>query len=278
MAGLKDMLKRVLGGRNPEEALAEFKEKLHQSINEFKSNPDSRQKLQRQLQSMVMPVKYFNSTVVRPQLENKEGLKELAKQMGINRVELKRVFKVSLELEEKMAQYFGDELDVEQMAVTLRKVVNVLDEQVVTDLIDAMDYNIDFGKIERAQLDYQEAIQKAYNVDGLNRDLNGILGSLFGNMRNAFSQSSQAVPKGKASDQHPEVRMMEPEYQNAYDHYREEGYSHGESMAFVKEKQDLAALPQAFLEAYRVLRQEGRSHDEAISYARSLADKSHQGD
>jgi len=278
VAGLKDMIRRFLGGRNPEEALAEFKEKLHQSINEFKSNPDSRQKLQRQLQSMVMPVRYFNSTVVRPQLENKEGLKELAKQMGINKVELKRVFKVSLELEEKMAQYFGDELDVEQMAVTLRKVVNVLDEQVVTDLIEAMDYNIDFGKIERAQLDYQEAIQKAYNVDGLNRDLNGILGSLFGNLRNVINPSSQAAPKGKASDQHAEVRMMEPEYQNAYDHFREEGYSHAESMAFVQEKQDLAALPQAFLEAYRVLRQEGRSHDEAISYARSLADKSHQGE
>lgn len=278
MAGLKDMIRRFLGGRNPEEALAEFKEKLHHSINEFKTNPDSRQKLQRQLQSMVMPVRYFNSAVVRPQLENKEGLKELAKQMGINKVELKRVFKVSLELEEKMTQYFGDELDVEQMAVTLRKVVNVLDEQVVADLIEAMDYNIDFGKIERAQLDYQEAIQKAYNVDGLNRDLNGILGNLFGNLRNVIHPSPQTAPKGKASDQHAEVRMMEPEYQNAYDHFREEGYSHVEAMAFVQEKQDLAALPQAFLEAYRVLRQEGRSHDEAISYARSLADKSHQGE
>lgn len=278
MAGLKDMIRRFLGGRNPEEALTEFKEKLHQSINEFKSNPESRQKLQRQLQSMVMPVKYFNSTVVRPHLENKEQLKELAKQMGINKVELKRVFKVSLELEEKMSQYFGDELDVEQMAVTLRKVVNVLDEQVVTDLIDAMDYNIDFGKIERAQLDYQEAIQKAYNMEGLNRDLNGILGSLFGNMRTVFNPSSQTAPKGKPSDQHAEVRMMEPEYQNAYDHFREEGYSHTEAMTFVKEKQDLDALPQAFWEAYRVLRQEGRSHDEAISYARSLADKSHQSE
>jgi AraC-like DNA-binding protein len=278
VAGLKDMLRRVLGGRNPEEALAEFKEKLHQSINEFKDSPESRQRLQRTLQSIVMPVRYFNGSIVRPHLENKESLKELAQQVGMNKVELKRVFKLSLELEEKLTQYFGDELDVEQLAVTLRKVINVLDEQVLTDLIDAMDYNINFDKIERAQLDYQEAIQKAYNVDGLNRELNGILGSLLGNMRNVFSNKQSPAAKSKPSDQHTEVKMMEPQYQNTYDHYREEGYEHDEAMRFVQEKQDLDALPAAYLDAYRVFRQEGRNHEDAIEYVRSLADKSNQGD
>ncbi|PIQ23533.1 hypothetical protein COW36_13750 [bacterium (Candidatus Blackallbacteria) CG17_big_fil_post_rev_8_21_14_2_50_48_46] len=276
MAGLKDMLRRVLGGRNPEEALAEFKEKLHHSINEFKNNPESRQKLQRNLQSIVMPVRYFNATIVRPHLENKEQLKSLAQQLNMHKIELKRVFKLSLELEEKLGQYFGNELDVEQLAVTLRKVVNVLDEQILSDVIEVVDHNIDFGKIERAQLDYQEAVQKAYNVDGLNRELNGILGSFLGNMRDVFSGQQKATTKPRPSDRQTEVKMLEPQYQNTYDHYREEGYSHDESMAFVKEKQDLDSLPQEYLDAYRVLRQEGRAHDESIDYIRSLTHKSKQ--
>lgn len=277
MAGLKDMLRRALGGRNPEEVLAEFKEKLHQSINEFRNNPESRQKLQRTLQSIVMPVRYFNLSIVRPHLEDREALKRLAQQLGMNKVELKRVFKLSLELEEKLGQYFGNELDIDQLTVTLRKAVNTLDEQILTDIIDAMDHNIDFGKIERAQLDYQEAIQKAYNVDGLNRELNGILSSFLGGMREALARQQGQSVKSKPSDRHTEVKMLEPQYQSAYDHYREEGYSHEEAMTFVNEARDLDALPKEYLDAYRVLRQEGRSHAEAVSYIRSLADKSQPG-
>lgn len=277
MASLKDMLRRALGGRNPEEVLAEFKEKLHQSINTLRNNPESQQKLQRILQSIIMPVRYFNFHVVRPHLENREALKALAHQLGMNKVELKRIFKLSLELEEKLSQYFGNALEVEALTVTLRKIVNALDEQMLTDLIDAMDHNIDFSKIERAQLDYQEAIQKAYNMEGLNREINGILGSFFNSVREALTRQERPPVKAKPSDRHAEVKMLDPHYQNAYDHYREEGYSHEEAMGFIREAQDVQALPQEYLDAYRILRQEGQSHAEAIQYIRNLADKAQSG-
>jgi hypothetical protein len=223
-----------------------------------------------------MPVRYFNLTFVRPHLEDPEALKKLAEQAGIHKIELKRILKLSLELEEKLGQYFGNEVDIEQLAVTLRKVINALDEQMLTDIIDAVDHHIDFNKIERAQIDYQEALQKAYNTEGLNRELNGILGSFFSNMRSVFKEQPSPSTQPRASDRETEVKMLEPQYQNAYDHYREEGYTHEEAMVFVKETQEVHALPQNYLEAYRVLRQEGKTHDETIFYIRNLAEKSQQ--
>lgn len=273
MAGLRDMFRRSFGGRQPEEALMDFKEKLHVQINAFKDDPENQARLQSTMRSIITPLQYFNSLMVRPNMDDNQKMRELAKKYGINKVELKRVFKVALEFEEKVQNYFKNRGEVEQLVITLRKVVNVLDEQILTDIIDAMDYNVDYGKIEKAYLDYQSTLQKAYNSEGLNRDLQGIMGGLISNFKNAFQTSAQA-PKTKASDKHAEVRMMEPELQSLYDHYREEGFEHDESMKMINEKKDLDALPRKFLEAYRTLRQEGHSHTEAIEYVRDLANKS----
>ncbi|MGV3524635.1 MAG: hypothetical protein ACO1RX_10430 [Candidatus Sericytochromatia bacterium] len=272
MAGIRDMIRRALGGRPPEEALIEFKEKLHAQINDFKDNPESRAQLQRMLQSVLRPLQYFNTFVVRPHLADNERLRHLAQQYNVNKVELKRVLKVSLELEEKIQTYFKDREQVEQLVVTLRKVVNVLDEQVITDIINAVDDNVDYSKIERAYLDYQSTLQKAYNADGLNRDLQGIVGGVLNGLKNAFGNAPQRV-RTRPSDQQPEARMLEPELQSLYDRYREEGFEHAEAMRFVTEKRELDSLPPQFLEAYQTLRKEGQAHDEALAYARTLANK-----
>lgn len=275
MAGLRDILRRAFGGRPPEEALAEFKEKLHAQINAFKDNPEGQMQLRNYLQSFVQPLQYFNMLVVRPSLGDNEKLRQMAQKYGVNKVELKRVFKISLELEEKVQHYFQDPASVEQLIVTLRKVVNVLDEQILTDVIEALDYHIDYNRIEKAYLDYQTTLQQAYNAEGLNRDLQGILGGLFGNLKNVFAGAGQP-PRQKPSDKHPEVRMLEPELQNLYDRQRQEGFSHDEAMAMVSEKRDLDALPEGYLEAYRTLRQEGRSHSDALEYVKNLAQRANQ--
>lgn len=267
MANLRDMLRRAFGGRNPEDALIDFKEKLHAQINEFKDNPQSRARLQGYLRSILTPLQYFNAFMVRPNLNDNEKMRELARKYQINKVELKRVFKVALELEEKVQAYFSDGDQIDQLVVTLRKVINVLDEQIVTDIIDAMDYNIDLNKIENAYLDYQSKLQQAYNADGLNRDLQGIMGTVMSSLKNAFTQPS--TPRTKASDKRPEVRMLEPELQKLYDHFREEGYEHSEAMAMIQEKQDVESLSAELMETYRQLRREGKSHGEAMAQLRA---------
>ena len=272
MANLRDMIRRALNGRSPEDALAEFKEKLHAQINDFKDDPASRARLQQYLRSVLTPLQYFNAFVVKPNLNDNDRLREMAKRYNVNKVELKRVLKVALELEEKVQGYFEDNDRVDQLVITLRKVINVLDEQILTDLIDAMDYNIDYGKIEKAYLDYQSTLQKAYNVDGLNRDLQGIMGTVMNNLKNAFTQGTQQT-RSKPSDRQPEVRMLDPQLQNLYNHFREEGYDHNESMDMVNERRDVDGLKNEFLEAYRTLRQEGKSHQDAMHYVQSLQDK-----
>lgn len=272
MAGLRDILKRAFGGVQPEVALAQFKERLHNQINDFKDNPESRAQLQKMLQNILQPLRQFNLFVVQPALNDNERLKSLAKQYNVNKIELKRVFKTSLELEEKINSYFKDREQVDQLVITLRKVVNVLDEDIITELINSIDYNIDYGKIEKAYLDYQHNLQKAYNVDGLNRDLQGLMGNLVSGLKNAFSTPSQRTTV-KPSDREAEARMLEPELQNLYDRYREEGFTPEEAMRVVEEKRDLDALPESFHEAYRALRREGHGHADAIDYARNLASK-----
>lgn len=274
MAGLRDILRRAFGGRQPEAALAEFKEKLHSQINDFKDNPETRQQLKRTLQSILTPLKQFNAFVVIPALGDNEKLRGMAQKYNVNKVELKRMLKTSLELEEKVQRYFQDGDQVDQLVVTLRKVVNVLDEEIITGFIDALDYNIDYGKIEKAYLDYQTNLMKAYNSDGLNRDLQGLMGTVMGNLKNVFSGGQQRVTKTKHSDREVDAKMLEPELQNLYNRYREEGFAHDEAMRVVAEKRDLDGLPAAFLDAYRTLRREGRDHDDAMAYARTLADKS----
>lgn len=275
MGGLRDILNRAFGGRSPEAALADFKERLHAQINEFKENPETRSRLQRMLQSILAPLQQANTFVVRPALADNERLKSMAQRYGVNKVELKRMLKTSLELEDTLRSYFEDSNQVDQLILTLRKVVNVIDEDLVTSFIDAIDYNIDYSKIEKAYLDYQSNLQKAYNADGLNRDLQGLMGTVMQNLKGAFNSSSKP-PKIKASDRQAEARMLEPELQNLYNRYREEGFTHEESMRVVDEKRDLDQLPEAFMEAYRTLRREGRNHAAALEYARNLADKAAQ--
>ncbi|MBF2055214.1 MAG: hypothetical protein IGS03_17325 [Candidatus Sericytochromatia bacterium] len=275
MAGLRDILRRAFGGRPPEEALAAFKEKMHDQINAFKDNPEGQAQLRSYLQSFLQPLQYFNMLVVRPALNDNDKMREMAQKYGVNKVELKRVFKIALELEDKVQRYFQNPESVDQLIITLRKVVNVLDEQILTDVIEALDYNIDYNRIEKAYLDYQTTLQQAYNVEGLNRDLQGILGGLFGNLKNVFATAGQ-TPRHKPSDKHAEVRMLEPELQNLYDRQRQEGFSHEEAMATVTEKRDLDALPKDYLEAYRTLRQEGRPHADALAYVQNLAQRAAQ--
>lgn len=275
MAGLRDILRRALGGRPPEEALAAFKEKMHGQINAFKDNPEGQAQLRSYLQSFLQPLQYFNMLVIRPALNDNDKMREMAQKYGVNKVELKRVFKIALELEEKVQRYFQNPESVDQLIITLRKVVNVLDEQILTDIIEALDYNIDYNRIEKAYLDYQTTLQQAYNAEGLNRDLQGILGDLFGNLKNVFATAGQP-PRQKPSDKHAEVRMLEPELQNLYDRQRQEGFSHEEAMAMVTEKRDLDALPKDYLEAYRTLRQEGRPHADALAYVQNLAQRAAQ--
>lgn len=272
MAGLRDILRRAFGGRAPEEALTDFKERLHAQINDFKDSPESRAQLQRMLQSVLAPLSQFNAFVVRPTLADNDKMRAMAQRYGVNKVELKRVLKTALELEEKLKNYFNDNEEVDQLVITLRKVVNVLDEDIVTGFVDAFDYNIDLGKIEKAYLEYQDKMQKAMNTQGLNRDLNNMIGTVMGNLKNAFN-SNQIRPKGKASDRQADVKMMDPELQNLYNRYRDEGFEHDEAMRVVEEKQDLDQLPHQFKEAYRTLRREGRSHKAALEYAQGLAAK-----
>lgn len=263
MGGLRDVLRRAFDGRSPEEALADFKEKLHAQINEFRENPETHSRLQTILQSILRPLQQFNLFIVRPALNDNDRLKTLAQRYGVNKIELKRVLKTSLELEATLQSYFKDPSQMDQLVVTLRKVVNVIDEDVVTGLIDAIDYNIDYGKIEKAYLDYQSSLQKAYNVDGLNRDLKDLLGNVSNNLKNAFGHS-QKTTKGKASDRQLDAKMLEPELQNLYNRYREEGFTHEESMRVVQEKSDLDGLPAKLMDAYRAERREGRSHGDAF--------------
>lgn len=263
MGGLRDILRRAFGNRSPEVALAEFKEKLHHQINTFKDSPESRAKLQEILHSVLNPLQYFNALVVRPSLEDPERLKALAKRYGVNKVELKRVFKLSLEFEEQVQRYFQDRDQVEQLIISLRKIVNVLDEQLITEIIDAMDYHIDYGKIEKAYLDYQFNLQKAYNIEGLNQELKGIVGSFLGNLKSALTGAA-AQQRIKPSDQQPQAKMLEPELQNIYDRFRQEGFSHDEAMQQVKEKQDFDSLVGESLEIYHRVRREGRSHTDAM--------------
>lgn len=267
MGGMRDMLKRALGGRSPEEALADFKERLHTQLNEMRENPETHQRLKQVLQSILRPLQQFNTFVVRPTLSDSERLKALAKRCGVHKIELKRVLKTSLELEDTLLSYFKDPAQIDQLTISLRKVINVIDEDVVTHLIDAIDYNIDYGKIEKAYLDYQDNLQKAYNVDGLNRDLQGLFGGVLQNLRNAFS-NGQKPAKAKASDRQLDAKMLEPELQNLYNRYREEGFTHEESMRVVQEKQDLDGLPAQLMESYRSQRREGRSHTEAFDAVR----------
>ena len=147
MAGLRDILKRAFGGVQPEIALAQFKERLHNQINDFKDNPESRAQLQKMLQSILQPLRQFNLFIVQPALNDNERLKSMAKQYNVNKIELKRVFKTAIELEEKIHSYFKDRDQVDQLVVTLRKVVNVLDEEIISELINSIDYNIDYGNI-----------------------------------------------------------------------------------------------------------------------------------
>lgn len=277
MAGLRDILRRAFGGRPPEEALAEFKERLHGQINDFKDNPESREQLQRMLQSVVRPLSQFNMFIVRPTLADNDRMKAMAQRYGVNKVELKRVLKTALELEEKLQNYFKDSDEVDQLVITLRKVVNVLDEDIVTGFVEAFDHNVDMGKIEKAALEYQDKMQKALNTQGLNRDLQSMIGTVVGNLKNAFN-SNQIRPKGKASDRQADVRMLDPELQNLYNRYRDEGFEHDEAMRVVEEKKDLDGLPHQFKEAYRTLRREGRSHAAALEYAQGLAAKAQADD
>lgn len=263
MAGLRDMIRRALGGQNPEAALAAFKEKLHAQINDFKDNPHSRARLKQTLNSILRPLQYANSFVIRPSLADNQKMREMAQKYGINKVELKRIFKTSVELEDKLQRYFKDDDQADQLIVTLRKVINVLDEQVLAEMVDALDYHIDYGKIEKAYLDYQTNIQRAYNIEGLNAELKNIMGGLFSNFKDAF-QNNKVVSKTRPSDQEPEARMLEPELQTLYDRFREEGFSHQESMDQVTEKQDLDRLSESERELYRTRRQQGLSHSESI--------------
>lgn len=271
MAHFRDMIRRALNGRSPEEFVVETKERLHTMVNTFKDSPEAQDKARRYLQSVVFPLRYLNTFIIRPNLDDNEKLRALAQQYDVNKVELKRVMKAALELEEGINQYLGEDIHFDQLAITLRKVINVLDEQIITDLIEAMDHHINYGKIEKAYLTYQENLQKAYNAEGLNRDLQGILGQLVNGFKNALTQTGSKV---RPSDRQSEIKMLDPQWQNAYDHYCAEGYTHEEAMAFIQERRDLSELSPSFLEAYRVLRQEGRPHAEALEYARSLAAKS----
>lgn len=275
MGGLRDVLRRAFDGRSPEEALADFKEKLHAQINEFRENPETHSRLQTILQSILRPLQQFNLFIVRPALNDKERLKAMASRYGVNKIELKRVLKTSLELEETLKSYFKDPSQMDQLVVTLRKVVNVIDEDVVTGFIDAIDYNIDYGKIEKAYLDYQSSMQKAYNVDGLNRDLKELLGNVSNNLKNAFGQG-QKPAKGKASDRQLDAKMLEPELQNLYNRYREEGFTHEESMRVVQEKSDLDGLSAKLMDAYRAERREGRNHSEAFERVKALEEPAPQ--
>ncbi len=275
MAGLRDMIRRALGGQNPEAALAAFKEKLHNQINDFKDNPESRERLKQTLSSVLRPLQYANAFVIRPSLADNQKMREMAQKYGINKVELKRIFKTSVELEEKLQRYFKDSDQADQLIVTLRKVINVLDEQVLAEMVDALDYHIDYGKIEKAYLDYQTNIQRAYNIEGLNSELKNIMGGLFSNFKNAF-QNNATVPKTKASDQQPEARMLAPDLQAVYDRFRDEGFNHEEAMEQVHEKQDLDQLSENELDAYRKVRQQGLNHKEAISKLNNESSKTQE--
>lgn len=270
MSSLKDLLKKALGGRTPEVALAEFKEKMHHAINHFHQDPASQTQVKQYLSSILRPLNYFNMFVVRPHMANPDKLKALAHKYRMNKIELKRFFKIALELEERLKRYFGDDLNFDQLVITLRKVINVLDEQLLVDLIDAIDYNIDFGKIEKAYLTYQDSLQKAYNTEGLKHDLQSVIGSFMSSFKRSLDPNKTSY---RASDKAPETRMLPPNLQNTYDHYREEGYTHEEAMAFVKEKEETDALTEAELVEYRTLRESGKDHRQAI-IALQVAQKS----
>lgn len=271
MAGLRDMFQRAFGGQSPEEALTNLKERLHQSLNEFKDDAATQEKVRQNLQSIKTPLRYFNLFVVRPHLDEPERLKALAQRYQINKIDMKRLFKTALELEDSLEQYFGDTMDFDQLVIVLRRVLNLFDEQLVVDALDAFDSNIDYSKIEKAYLDYQDKLSGAYNVMGLNRDLKNVVDQFVSGFRNVVSTPHKI--KTRPSDQDTTIKMLPVEFQRIYDHYIEEGYTHEEANLYVRERQDLAELNEELLEAYRVLRQEGRSHADAIAYIRNLKDK-----
>ncbi len=265
MAGIRKMLEQMLNGFSPEEAIRQFKEKLHNALNHFKDDPQSRLQLKQYLRSVYRPLQYFNASVVRPQLANPERLKSTARQYGLNKIELKRIYKTALELELRIQKFYEDENEVDRLIVMLRKVINTFDEQMLSDILDAVDYHVDYGKIERAYLDYQSSMEKAFNAAALNREIKNILNVFGNNFKDALQGKSRQRRPARASDGQSEVKMMDPALQSFYDRYRSEGFSHDEAMKYVNEKSDLDSLSVEQLEAYRSLRRKsGKNHAEAM--------------
>lgn len=269
MAGIRKMIEQMLNGYSPEEGIRQFKERLHRLLNAFKEDPESRAQLRQYLQSIYRPLQYFNAAVVRPQLADPARLKATAKQYQLNKIELKRIYKTLLELELRIQKFYADESEVDRLVVMLRKVINTFDEQLITDLLDAVDYHVDYAKIEKAYLDYQHTLHKAFNGAGLNQEVKAIFSVFVENFKNALQGKTRAQRTARASDEHSEVRMMEPSLQSFYDRYRAEGFSHEEAMKHVAEKEALDQLSVDELEAYRSLRRGGKTHDQAIQTLRS---------
>lgn len=269
MAGIRKMIEHMLNGYSPEEAIRQFKEKMHRLLNAFKDDPESRTQLRHALRSIYRPLQYFNGAVVRPQLADREKLKAAAKQYQLNKIELKRIYKTLLELELRIQKFYEDESEIDRLVVMLRKVINTLDEQLISDLLDAVDYHIDYAKIEKAYLDYQHTMQKAFNAAGLNQEVKAIFAVFAENFSNALQGKSRQRRAPRASDSHSEIRMMDPALQSFYDRYRAEGFSHEEAMEHVREKEELDQLSVDALESYRSLRRAGKNHADAIQDLKS---------
>ena len=265
MAGIRKMIERMLNGYSPEEGIRQFKENVHRVLNAFKEDPQSRGQLRQYLRSIYRPLQYFNASVVRPQLADGERLKATARQYQLNKIELKRIYKTLLELELRIQKFYEDETEVDRLVVMLRKVINTFDEQLVADLLDAVDYHVDYDKIEKAYLDYQHTLQKAFNGQGLNQEVKAIFSIFADNFKNALQGKTRTQRAPRASDERTDVKMMDPALQSFYDRYRSEGFSHEEAMGHVAEKEDLDQLSMEALESYRQLRRSGKSHAEAMA-------------
>lgn len=272
MAGIRKMIERMLNGYSPEEGIRQFKENLHRVLNAFKEDPQSREQLRHYLRGIYRPLQYLNASVVRPQLADGERLKATAKQYQLNKIELKRIYKTLLELELSIQKFYEDETEIDRLVVMLRKVINTFDEQLVSDLLDALDYHVDYDKIEKAYLDYQHTLQKAFNGQGLNQEVKAIFSVFADNFKNALQGKTRAQRPPRASDARTDVKMMDPALQSFYDRYRAEGFSHEESMVHVAEKEDLDQLSIESLETYRHLRRSGQSHAEAMVELRPKTD------
>lgn len=272
MSGLRDMFRKSWGERSPEEVVAAFKERLHDTLNNFKDDPTSKERLRKILSSIKMPLAYFNNFIAKPKLADSNSLKQLAQQYNVPKRELKRVLRASIELEDNVNQYFGNNLELDQLVITLRKTINAIDEQIISDIIDAFERNIEQDKLERAMIEYQDKVQKYFNSTGLNRDIQNIMEQFISNVKTSFS-STQHKSKSRHSDRQPEIKMLDLDLQRIYNHYREEGYTHEESMDFVEERKDTDSLSEQLLEAYRVLRREGNTHKEAMKYVNNLNQK-----